>query len=93
MASDKHTLEWPCFEKITNATLNIYLPDDFGALFEEEDDLESPLALKLFMERPWRFRTWIVQEIVLPKKVQTLCGKYEVGWEEIVKASSAVTKH
>lgn len=93
MASDKHMLEWPCFEKIPNATLNIYLPDGLGELFEDEDDLESPLALKLFMERPWWFRTWTVQEIVLPKEVQILCGKYEVSWEEIVKASSAVTKH
>ncbi|KAM3082009.1 hypothetical protein ACMFMG_004468 [Clarireedia jacksonii] len=93
MASDKHILEWPCFQKIPNATLNIYLPDGLGELFEDEDDLESPLALKLFMERPWWFRTWTVQEIVLPKKVQILCGKYEIGWEEIVRASSAVTKH
>jgi hypothetical protein len=93
MASDKHMLEWPCFEKIPQTTLNLYLPDGLGEVFEEEDDLESPLALKRFMERPWWFRTWTVQEIVLPNKIQVLCGKYEVGWEEIVQASSAVTKH
>jgi hypothetical protein len=81
------------FEKIPQATLDKYVPDGLGELFGDEEAMESPLAIQAFMERSWWNRTWTVQEVVLPRHVELLCGKSLINWESLSTASKCVLKH
>jgi hypothetical protein len=46
-------------------------------------------SLIKFFDRPWFFRAWVVQEIAFSKEVTVLCGTHQIGWNELVGASSA----
>ena len=42
-------------------------------------------ALRVFLRRPWFTRLWIVEEIVLAKKVTLLCGDAAVDWKHLAR--------
>lgn len=45
------------------------------------------------LDRPWWRRVWIVQEVVLAKKIFLMCGSDEVPWESIKERLSADTMY
>ena len=48
-------------------------------------ELNSPawMALAKIIRRPWFTRVWIVQEIVMGRKVDLYCGKSSIPWREL----------
>ncbi|KAI0530079.1 hypothetical protein GGR58DRAFT_494730 [Xylaria digitata] len=55
-----------------------------SSAFASEEDWDS---INRFFGRPWFRRVWIVQELVLARKVTMLCGKQEAQWSEIYNAA------
>lgn len=47
--------------------------------------LKNLLALKRFLEREYWHRTWIIQEIVLARRVQLICGTEVISWHRLRK--------
>ncbi|KAI0865920.1 hypothetical protein F4860DRAFT_458200 [Xylaria cubensis] len=47
------------------------------------DDVWS--GINCFLQRPWFTRTWIIQELVLARKVSIMCGNSEIGWDEFIR--------
>ncbi|KAJ3576913.1 hypothetical protein NPX13_g3556 [Xylaria arbuscula] len=47
------------------------------------DDLWN--GINNFLQRPWFTRTWIIQELVLGRKVSVMCGNSEIGWDELIR--------
>ena len=43
-------------------------------------------CLVRFLRRSWFRRAWIVQEVVLARKLRVLCGSLEMDWDDIAKA-------
>ncbi|KAI0856471.1 hypothetical protein F4860DRAFT_518768 [Xylaria cubensis] len=54
---------------------------------EEEWD-----SINRFFGRPWFRRVWIIQELVLARKVTIFCGEQEAQWSEIYKAAKICSK-
>lgn len=44
-------------------------------------------SLAAFLQLKWFHRSWIIQEIVLAQKILIFCGKYQIQWEELWRAS------
>ncbi|KAI1416267.1 HET-domain-containing protein [Hypoxylon sp. FL1857] len=49
-------------------------------------------ALASLFGRTWFTRAWVVQEIVLARKITVLCGGYTFDWDAIVSASEFMAK-
>lgn len=63
-------------------------PDDYG-----ESHINMPRykgatleALHRLSQRPWFFRTWVIQEKVLSKEAMICCGPESATWEELFVA-------
>ena len=41
------------------------------------------MALRLFLERPWFERVWIIQEVVAAPSVSIICGDKIIAWETL----------
>lgn len=50
-----------------------------GNLLDEQSNGE----VRELLERPWRRRTWIIQEAVLAGKITLMCGNEVTSWESI----------
>ncbi|KAH7411594.1 heterokaryon incompatibility protein-domain-containing protein [Phaeosphaeria sp. MPI-PUGE-AT-0046c] len=61
----------------TNALLTGEVDRGIGALESEIGQVAQ------LLDRPWWRRVWIVQEVVLARKVVVMCGSDEVPWENI----------
>ena len=57
--------------------------DSFAGLSLAAPGSQSWLALDKFLSRPWFQRAWVIQEVVLSRNVQALCGRKCVSWDEI----------
>jgi hypothetical protein len=44
-------------------------------------------AFVLLFERPWFCRLWILQEVVLAKELEILCGSRILSWDQLVRAT------
>lgn len=49
-------------------------------------------ALKVFQLRPWFYRLWTLQEIVLSKEAVLLCGRKSTSWDSLVALHQAAMK-
>lgn len=49
-------------------------------------------ALVNLFKRPWFFRVWVIQEVVMAAKVSVACGSQSVSWEAIVQVARACQK-
>ncbi|KAI1204656.1 HET-domain-containing protein [Annulohypoxylon truncatum] len=49
-------------------------------------------ALVSLFERRWFTRAWVVQELVLARETNVLCGRYEFDWETLVSISDHMAK-
>ncbi|KAI0858826.1 hypothetical protein F4860DRAFT_286929 [Xylaria cubensis] len=47
-------------------------------------------ALCKFFTRPWWSRVWVLQEVLLAKKVTLYCGKLAVDWEPVSRLCTIV---
>ncbi|KAH8719515.1 heterokaryon incompatibility protein-domain-containing protein [Phaeosphaeriaceae sp. PMI808] len=61
----------------TNGLLTGEVDRGIGALESEIGQIAQ------LLDRPWWRRVWIVQEVVLAKKIFIMCGSDEVPWESI----------
>lgn len=50
---------------------------------DEDGRLDFEALWKLFFDRPWWHRVWVVQEVVLAKAAMVLCGNEFVLWEDV----------
>ena len=49
-------------------------------------------ALGRLCERDWFYRTWVVQEVALARKVDMLCGDQWLNWESLRTLVSAISR-
>ena len=49
-------------------------------------------ALGRFCERDWFYRTWVVQEVALARKLHVLCGYEWAEWEKLVSMVSSISR-
>ena len=57
--------------------------------------LSADLIWKAFgrlCERDWFYRTWVVQEVALARKIEILCGRQWLSWESLVNLISAISR-
>ncbi|KAK3366228.1 heterokaryon incompatibility protein-domain-containing protein, partial [Lasiosphaeria ovina] len=54
-------------------------PRAFLSLYDTDDWL----AFLSLIERPWFSRIWIVQEVVMGKRVTVWCGSYQLDWNDL----------
>lgn len=46
------------------------------------------------MGLPWQDRMWVIQEVVLAKKIWLVFGKRALNWDEVVSlAAASLNKH
>ncbi|KAI1735424.1 hypothetical protein F4680DRAFT_435200 [Xylaria scruposa] len=60
-----------------------------GSVLVSEEDWDS---INGFFGRPWFRRVWIVQELVLARKVTIFCGEQESQWSDIYEAAKICSK-
>jgi hypothetical protein len=75
---------------------------DGGCLRRQGSSLEQSAAvpctgkfkavLRLFT-RPWWLRTWVIQEVILSRDVDMLCGKAKLCWKQLSKAHVKLYSH
>jgi hypothetical protein len=58
-------------------------PNDFARLAFPPPDHRSWRAIQQFLERPWLFRLWVIQEAVLSKNLFVKCGEAVVSWDDL----------
>lgn len=51
------------------------------------ETLQSNLEIGSIAQRPWFQRAWVVQEIALSPSALVICGKFQIDWREIERAS------
>lgn len=56
----------------------------------DESDNYSFSALRKLMQRPWWFRVWIIQEIVMAKDATLLCGDFDLCWEHFMVVGQGI---
>ena len=44
-------------------------------------------ALRELLRRPWFQRLWILQEVVVGKKLEMVCGSLKFGWDSLIEAT------
>ncbi|KAK3493908.1 heterokaryon incompatibility protein-domain-containing protein [Neurospora crassa] len=50
-----------------------------------KSDLRS-LALLKFFSRPWWSRVWVVQEVIVSRRANIICGTKEIPWDDLRRA-------
>jgi hypothetical protein len=50
-------------------------------------------AIGRLMAHPWFIRLWTLQEVILPTKVNVLCGSETLDWDTLSKFASATRTH
>lgn len=45
------------------------------------------------VERPWFSRIWIIQEIIMARKITVWCGRHQLNWMEFFHCSRFVLEH
>ncbi|EGO60361.1 hypothetical protein NEUTE1DRAFT_143800 [Neurospora tetrasperma FGSC 2508] len=50
-----------------------------------KSDLRS-LALLKFFSRPWWRRVWVVQEVIVSRRANVICGTKEIPWDDLRRA-------
>lgn len=75
----------PEAKKVMCTVLNGHLPgDDFMRLTATKHNSPKWRALDKFFARPWFFRTWVLQEIVLSAEFNFLCGNFHWSMSDLV---------
>lgn len=75
---EKGLLHEPYAEgKLSDRIVDEQSDDDLSSV---EFDQLSELAMSLLMDRPFFKRVWVVQEVVVAKKVLVCCGDDELDW-------------
>ena len=57
--------------------------DDFKRLYLPAPDSLKWLELGKLMSRPWFYRVWIIQEVVLSNEVIIMCGAKCISWADL----------
>lgn len=61
------------------------IPSDWIEGVPAVDDVVWWSIQNLF-EREWFARVWVIQEVVVAKKLRLVCGNFEADWEDIIRA-------
>ncbi|KAF5672652.1 heterokaryon incompatibility het-6 [Fusarium circinatum] len=72
-ADDSHLV----FQHLNDETI----PDSFHSGSPPPEDKRR--AWSALVKRPWFFRTWVIQEIVLAKRAVMMCGEEETLWRNV----------
>jgi hypothetical protein len=65
--------DYPNFQEI-EAKLKCFMKSEY---------ISSWVALHSLFSRPWWSRAWIIQEVLMAKQLQLLCGKKSIAWQII----------
>jgi hypothetical protein len=82
LGNDRHLHEMPCFSIIEGRRAEISKTYD--------DHFE---ALRRFLSLPWWKRTWIIQELALPKTVQFLFASKEIPYQALSSVVHMLETH
>lgn len=88
-AGDNSDLAMDSIEGLTQKLLTVKDPNSSGILQRlASHDLPPPgdakwEAVKALQLRPWFFRLWTLQEIVLSKEPLLLCGRKSISWNAL----------
>ncbi|KAI0137951.1 HET-domain-containing protein [Hypoxylon sp. NC0597] len=79
-------------ETLSTVTTRALDNDYIGNLLGIANSLKYWEAVASLFGRSWFTRAWVVQELVLARNTNVLCGKYRFDWDAIVSASEAMAK-
>lgn len=70
------------------------LPDleSFDRLGLPSPDSQQWLYLRKFLSRPWFYRAWIIQEVVISARVHLQCGRKLISWHDITMFTDIMVK-
>lgn len=85
--------------KTISATLR-HQPSERAPDPEEFERMHLPIPgsakwseLNSFLCRPWFHRVWIIQEVVLSRNVQFMCGKKCISWWDLSLSADLMVRH
>ena len=94
-AADNSDLAMDDMESLTQKLLTVKNPSSLSVR-QRLTNYDLPLpddqrweALKVLQLRPWVFRLWTLQEIVLSKEAVLLCGRKSTSWDALVALHQA----
>jgi hypothetical protein len=93
--ADNSDLAMDNMESLTQMLLTVKNPDSLTVM-QRLTNYNLPLprdreweALKILQLRPWFYRLWTLQEIVLSKEAILLCGRKSSSWDALVALHQA----
>lgn len=79
----RHTLVWLGIEENDSNTAMDLLESNLSEDRDSQDFEQKLIALEQLFQRPWWFRIWIVQEVVVSSEVSYFCGKRQITWSKV----------
>ena len=67
--------------------------EDFSRLSLPEPGSNAWSHLKEFLDRPWFRRVWVMQEVVLQRNVEILCGRACLRWDDLETFAYCMVKY
>ncbi|KAL1614560.1 hypothetical protein SLS54_009621 [Diplodia seriata] len=62
----------------------------FRTKITREDRPEKVLEFVDIFDQPWFHRIWVIQEVVMARRVKVLCGSTTLTWENLLEAAELV---
>ena len=83
---------WTSSETDVNAKVQSLALHDAQKKLPDLPPATHPLwrAVKCFLERPWVFRIWIFQEVIMSKNCMVWCGEFYLSWHLLQNACLAI---
>ncbi|KAJ2898048.1 HET-domain-containing protein [Zalerion maritima] len=50
-------------------------------------------AFLALLRRPWTARVWVIQEVALSRRAVVVCGRAEMGWDELAVSASVLSRY
>ena len=82
----KYALRWLTDEKAPNI-------EEFKRLSLPESGSQDWVDLRKFLSRPWFHRVWILQEVVLQRTVEFVCGSKCFDWNDLALFAYYMVKY
>jgi hypothetical protein len=79
----RRTLVWLGVEENDSNTAMDLLESGLWGIDGGRDIEQELIALAQLFQRPWWFRIWVIQEVVVSFEVSFFCGKRQIAWPRV----------
>ena len=80
------------FDTLERFAIDDGTPDGSATYLDIQDTVkERKEAIRLFIERPYFFRMWVIQEVVVARSVTVFCGSWSIDFDKLHIAMQRMT--